>query len=192
MGSRIECGARRRLFVEDVGVNGSNGLGGRGSGAGFPLLNDTVCPSIFRPMKTMVLVEPVVETTLLIIKPDGVRRRLVGEVISRVENKGLRITALKMLHLDKPTAERLYSVHRGKSFFDILIEFMISGPIVAMKVEGPRAIELVRNLMGATKPEEALPGTIRGDYASDLTRNICHGADSRESAKRELAVLFPE
>jgi nucleoside-diphosphate kinase len=131
------------------------------------------------------------ETTLLIVKPDGVERGLIGEVMSRVEKKGLRITALKMLHLDKPTAERLYSVHRGKSFFDMLVEFMTSGPIVAMKVEGPQAIELVRNLMGATKPEEALPGTIRGDYAFNLTQNICHGSDSRESAERELAVLFP-
>jgi len=132
------------------------------------------------------------ETTLLIVKPDGVKRGLIGEVISRVEKKGLSITALRMVHLDKTTAERLYSVHEGKSFFGILIDFMTSGPLVAMKVEGPGAIGLVRLLMGATKPEEALPGTIRGDYAHHLTQNICHGSDSPESAERELAVLFAD
>jgi nucleoside-diphosphate kinase len=132
------------------------------------------------------------ETTLLIVKPDGVARGLIGEIISRVERKGLVIRALKMVHLDRKTAERLYSVHQGKSFFGILIDFMTSGPIVAMKLEGPGAIGLVRLLMGATKPEEALPGTIRGDFAHNLTQNICHGSDSPESAERELAVLFPE
>jgi len=132
------------------------------------------------------------ETTLLIVKPDGVERGLIGELIARVERKGLAITALRMLRLDRGTAERLYSVHQGKPFFEVLIEFMTSGPIVAMKVEGANSIDLVRNLMGATKPEDALPGTIRGDYAFDLTRNICHGSDGRESAARELGILFPE
>jgi len=131
------------------------------------------------------------ETTLLMVKPDGVRRGLIGEIIARVERKGLAITGLKMLRLDRPSAERLYSVHRGKEFFNRLIEFTTSGPIVAIRVEGPQAIALVRGLMGATKPEEALPGTIRGDYAFDLTQNLCHGSDGPESAERELEVLFP-
>lgn len=130
------------------------------------------------------------ERELLIVKPDGVRRLLVGEVVRRVEQKGLKIVALEMMQLDRETAAELYSVHEGKPFYEYLLEFMTSGPIVAMVVEGEKAIEITRLLMGATNPLEALPGTIRGDYSNHITHNIVHGSDSPESVQREVPVLF--
>lgn len=130
------------------------------------------------------------ERELIVVKPDGVRRGLVGEVVRRFEQKGLRPVALRMMELDRETAERLYSVHKGKPFFESLIEFITSGPIVAMIVEGPDAICLARVLMGATNPKESQPGTIRGDFGHDYTQNIVHGSDSPESVKREAPVLF--
>lgn len=130
------------------------------------------------------------ERELIVVKPDGVRRGLVGEVVRRFEQKGLRPVALRMMELDRETAERLYSVHKGKPFFENLIEFITSGPIVAMIVEGPDAIHLARVLMGATNPKESQPGTLRGDFGHDYTQNIVHGSDSAESVKREAPVLF--
>jgi nucleoside-diphosphate kinase len=137
-----------------------------------------------------------VERTLVLVKPDGVKRRLVGEVISRIETKGYTIAALKMLTADRSTLEAHYAEHAGKSFFEPLLEFMASGPIVAMIVEGNRVIEGFRKLAGATDPTVADPGTIRGDLARDqgtkVVQNIVHGSDSVESAEREIAIFFNE
>lgn len=134
------------------------------------------------------------EKTLILIKPDGVRRGLVGEVISRVEEKGYSITALRMLHADRALLEKHYAEHNGKSFYEPLLEFMTSGPIVAMIAEGNRVIEGFRSLAGATDPTVAAPGTIRGDLARDqgtkVVQNIVHGSDSPESAAREIAIFF--
>jgi len=131
------------------------------------------------------------ERTLLMIKPDAVERGLVGEVIRRMERKGLKLIALEMQHLTKERAEDLYSVHQGKHFFDELVQFITRGPIVAMVLEGKDCIALVRKLMGATNPLNAEPGSIRGDFAFDFTENIVHGSDSPESAGHEIPVLFP-
>ena len=134
------------------------------------------------------------EKTLILIKPDGVRRGLVGEVISRVEEKGYSITALRMLHADRALLEKHYAEHNGKPFYEPLLEFMTSGPIVAMVAEGNRVIEGFRSLAGATDPTVAAPGTIRGDLARDqgskVVQNIVHGSDSPESAAREIAIFF--
>lgn len=130
------------------------------------------------------------ERTLLIVKPDGVVRGLVGEVISRVERKGLKITALKMMKLSKEKAEELYSVHKGKPFFQELINHITSAPIVAMILEGEDVIQIVRNMIGSTDPSKANPGTIRGDYALTITKNVVHAADSPENAEREINVVF--
>ena len=134
------------------------------------------------------------EKTLILIKPDGVRRGLVGEVISRVEKKGYSVTALRMLHADRALLEKHYAEHNGKPFYEPLLEFMASGPIVAMIAEGNRVIEGFRSLAGATDPTVAAPGTIRGDLARDqgtkVVQNIVHGSDSPESAAREIAIFF--
>jgi nucleoside-diphosphate kinase len=132
------------------------------------------------------------ERTLVLVKPDGVRRRLVGEVIGRLETKGLTIVAMRMLHMDKEMATRHYEEHVGKSFFDDLVSFITGGPLVAMAVEGDEAVSVVRTLMGATDPKKAAVGTIRGDLAIELTENIVHGSDSPASAGRELALFFPD
>lgn len=131
-----------------------------------------------------------VERTFVMLKPDAVQRGLVGEIISRLERKGLKIVALKLLRLDRALAERQYEVHRGKHFFEELVGFVTSSPVVAMVVEGEEAIKVVRKLMGATNPFEAEPGTIRGDFGLDLTKNLIHGSDSAETAKREIALFF--
>lgn len=133
-----------------------------------------------------------VERTFVMLKPDAVQRGLVGEIISRLERKGLKIVALKLLRLDRALAERQYEVHRGKHFFEELVGFVTSSPVVAMVVEGEEAIKVVRKLMGATNPFEAEPGTIRGDFGLDLTKNLIHGSDSAETAKREIALFFRE
>lgn len=132
------------------------------------------------------------ERTLVLIKPDGVRRGLIGEVISRIERKGLRVVAAELRTLDPGTAEVHYAEHVGKPFFGSLVEFITSGPLVALVTEGPRAIEAVRALAGATDPVKAAPGTIRGDYGLDVQYNIVHGSDSAESAEREIKIFFPE
>ncbi|MBP6083822.1 MAG: nucleoside-diphosphate kinase [Candidatus Planktophila sp.] len=134
------------------------------------------------------------EKTLILIKPDGVRRGLVGEVISRIEKKGYTVTALRMLQADRSILEKHYAEHNGKPFYEPLLEFMGSGPIVAMIAEGNRVIEGFRSLAGATDPTVAAPGTIRGDLARDqgtkVVQNIVHGSDSPESAAREIAIFF--
>ena len=132
------------------------------------------------------------ERTLLLVKPDGVQRGLIGEVISRVERRGLSIVAMKMLRMDEELAKRHYAAHTGKPFFEGLISYITSGPIVAMVIEGERAIETVRSLMGATDPAAARPGTIRADFALDIQRNIVHGSDGKETAEREIALFFDE
>ena len=134
------------------------------------------------------------EKTLILVKPDGVRRGLVGEVIARVERKGYTISALRMLQADRVLLERHYAEHQGKPFFEPLVEFMMSGPIVAMVAEGNRVIEGFRSLAGVTDPTVAAPGTIRGDLARDqgtkVVQNIVHGSDSPESAAREIEIFF--
>ena len=132
------------------------------------------------------------ERTLVIIKPDGLKRGLVGEIISRFERRGLKITGLRMTWLSAERAEQLYAPHREKVFYQGLVDFMTSGPIVAMAVEGRSAIRIVRNMIGALKPEEAMPGSVRGDYSMDIRNNTIHGSDSPENAERELAVFFDD
>ena len=130
------------------------------------------------------------------VKPDGVKRNLVGEVVSRIERKGYTIAALKMMNADRSLLVRHYAEHEGKPFFEPLVEFMLSGPIVAIVAEGNRVIEGFRKLAGATDPTTAEPGTIRGDLARDqgtkVVQNIVHGSDSVESADREISIFFPE
>ncbi len=134
------------------------------------------------------------EKTLILVKPDGVRRQLIGEVIARVEDKGYVITALRMMQADRALLERHYEEHKGKPFFEPLVEFMMSGPIVAIVAQGNRVIEGFRSLAGATDPTVAAPGTIRGDLARDqgtkVVQNIVHGSDSPESAAREIEIFF--
>ena len=130
------------------------------------------------------------EKTLSIIKPDGIRENIIGEIIKRFEQKGLRIAALKMLRLTKDEAERFYIVHKGKPFYDSLTSFMSEGPILVMVVEGEHAIKMVREIMGATNPKEAAQGTIRSDFASNIEHNIVHGSDSKKSAVYEIPFFF--
>lgn len=131
-----------------------------------------------------------IEQTLVLLKPDAVRRRLIGEVIRRFEAKGLDIVAMKMLQFDEAVTHAHYGQYANKSFYPALSEFIRSGPSIAMVVRGDSAIELVRKLMGATRPEEAAPGTIRGDFANDVTANVVHGSDSPDTAKKEIARFF--
>lgn len=133
-----------------------------------------------------------IQQTLVLVKPDGVRRALAGEILARFERRGLRIAALKMLRFDDALAERHYAEHVGKGFFPDLKAFITSGPVVAALVEGPNAVKHVRNMMGATDPLDSAPGTIRGDFATTKTENIVHGSDSPESAGRERAIFFRE
>jgi len=132
------------------------------------------------------------ERTLVLIKPDGVRRGLTGEVLARIERKGLRIVAMDLRTVGKDLAETHYAEHAAKPFYGSLVEFITSGPLVAMVVEGPRAIEAFRALAGATDPVKAAPGTIRGDYALEVQDNIVHGSDSPDSAEREIKIFFPD
>ena len=131
------------------------------------------------------------QRTLVLVKPDGVRRKLVGEVVRRLEQKTLDIVAMKMLTIDKDLASEHYAEHVEKPFFGELLEFITSGPVVAMAVEGDDAITVVRQMMGATDPKKAAQGTIRGDYGLITTENLVHGSDSPESAERELKLFFP-
>jgi nucleoside-diphosphate kinase len=133
-----------------------------------------------------------IESTLLIIKPDGVRRSLIGEVLRRAEEAGLRIDELRMETIDRATAEEQYGEHRDKPFFAELVDFITGGPVVVAKVTGDDAISVWRDLMGPTDPADAPPGTIRGDFASVITENVVHGSDSPESAARELKLFFGE
>lgn len=124
------------------------------------------------------------------VKPDGVQRGLVGTVIKKLEDRGLRITAMKMMTIEQEKAEEHYGEHEGKDFYEPLLEYITSGPVVAMAVEGKDAISMVRKMVGSTDPQEANPGTIRGDYGIEIGRNIVHAADSPESAERELDIFF--
>lgn len=131
-----------------------------------------------------------VESTLLIVKPDAVRRGLIGEVLRRVEAKGLRLAELRMITIERVTAEEHYGEHREKPFFAELVGFIGSGPVVVARVEGERAVPVLRSLIGPTDPALAPPGTIRGDYGLIITENLVHGSDSNESAERELKLFF--
>jgi nucleoside-diphosphate kinase len=133
-----------------------------------------------------------VERTLVLIKPDGVQRGVVGDVIGRLESKGLRIVAMDLRTLSEETARTHYEEHSQRPFFESLVEFITSGPLVAMVVEGERAVEAFRALAGATDPVSAAPGTIRGDLALEVQSNIVHGSDSTYSAEREIKLFFPD
>ncbi len=130
------------------------------------------------------------ERTLSIVKPDGVKKNIIGDVITRFEKTGLRIAALKMLKLSRDEAKGFYIVHKERPFYESLTSFMSEGPIVVMVVKGENAINKVREIMGATNPKEAAPGTIRADFASDIEHNIVHGSDSKKSASYEIPFFF--
>jgi nucleoside-diphosphate kinase len=130
------------------------------------------------------------ERTLSILKPDGVKKNLIGEVIKRFEQKRLRIVALKMLRMTRDDAKGFYIVHKERPFYDSLTGFMSEGPVIVMVVEGEHAISKIRDIMGATNPKDAAPGTIRADFASDIEHNIVHGSDSKESASYEIPYFF--
>lgn len=135
---------------------------------------------------------PDIQRTLVLVKPDGVRRGLVGEIIRRLERKGLRLAAGRFFTIDETLAGQHYAEHTDKPFFGELVSFITSGPVMALAVEGFDAVSVVRTLMGSTNPVEAPPGTIRGDLAIELTQNLIHGSDSPESAERELGLFFPD
>ncbi|MBS3813023.1 nucleoside-diphosphate kinase [Candidatus Bipolaricaulota bacterium] len=130
------------------------------------------------------------ERSLVLLKPDTVQRGLMGQIIGRIEKKGLKVTGMKMMEVEEGLAKEHYAEHVDKDFFSDLFGFITSSPIVAMVVEGEQAISVLRNMMGATNPFEAEPGTIRGDFGLDLTKNLIHGSDSPESAKREIDLFF--
>ena len=132
------------------------------------------------------------QRTFLAIKPDGVQRNLVGKIISRLEEKGFKLIAMKLMTVSKELAEKHYGEHKGKPFFNGLVNFITSGPIVAMVWEGKEAISALRKMMGKTNPLEAEVGTVRGDYGIDIGRNIVHGSDGEESAKREISLFFSD
>ena len=131
------------------------------------------------------------ERTLVIVKPDGVRRGLVGEIVGRLERKGMTIAAMELRTLERDAAEEHYGEHREKPFFGELVDFITSGPLVALVAEGPRVIEAWRAMMGVTDPVKAAPGSVRGDHALIITENLVHGSDSAESAVREIKLFFP-
>lgn len=130
------------------------------------------------------------ERTFLMIKPDGVRRKLIGQVVSRFEKRGFNLVGAKLIRIDRELAEIHYAEHRGKAFFEDLIDFITSGPVFAFALEGEHVVEVSRKMMGATSPLESLPGTVRGDFTLSKSENIIHGSDSIESAARELALFF--
>ena len=130
------------------------------------------------------------QRTLVLVKPDAVQRGLAGTIIARLERRGLRIAGMKLIQIDEDLARRHYAEHEGKPFFQGLVAFITSAPVVAIVLEGPRAIEIVRKSMGATDPAEAAPGTIRGDLALEIGRNLVHGSDGPETAQREVALFF--
>jgi nucleoside-diphosphate kinase len=132
------------------------------------------------------------ETTLVLVKPDGMARGLAGEVLARFERRGFELRGARLLRVSKALARKHYAEHRGKPFFDGLVDFITSGPVLALAVSGESAISVVRTMMGATNPIDSAPGTIRGDFALELSENVVHGSDSRSSARRELALFFPD
>ncbi len=132
------------------------------------------------------------ETTLVLVKPDGVKKRICGEIVSRYEKKGLTIKALKLMQVSRELAAQHYAEHEGKGFFGELIDFITSGPVLAMVLEGTNAVAAVRQLNGATNPLEAVPGSIRGDFGLAINENVVHASDAVETAAREIALWFPE
>ena len=132
------------------------------------------------------------EKTFSMIKPDGIQRGLIGEILQRFEKKGIKIAAMKFMMIDKELAAKHYEAHKGKGFYDDLIRFITSSPVLAMVFEGEDVINIVRKLAGATSPESALPGTVRGDYSLDVEYNLIHASDSKESAEREISLFFKE
>ncbi len=132
------------------------------------------------------------ERTFVMVKPDGVQRRLIGKVIQRFEESGLKIVAMKFLSVSNKLAEKHYEVHKGKNFYDGLIKYITSGPVLAMVLEGENAIEKVRKMVGATDPQKSMAGTIRGDFAQNIGRNIIHASDGKETAKKEISLWFKE
>ena len=131
-----------------------------------------------------------IERTLVLIKPDGVQRQLIGRILARYEERGLKVTGLKLVHVDRMLAERHYAAHRERPFFPGLVDFIVSAPLVALALDGPNAIAVVRAINGATRPHEAAPGTIRGDFALETAQNIVHASDSPGAASEELALWF--
>jgi nucleoside-diphosphate kinase len=132
----------------------------------------------------------VTERTLVLVKPDGVQRLLVGRILARFEERGLKLVGLKLVHVDRALAEQHYAVHREKPFFGGLVDFITSCPLVAVGLDGPNAIAVVRSMVGATRPNEAAPGTIRGDFALETAQNLIHASDGPETAAAELALWF--
>ena len=132
------------------------------------------------------------ERTLVLVKPDGVRRGISGEIVARFEQRGFKLRGARLLKISRATAQKHYGEHKDRPFFGELVDFITSGPVLALALEGESAIAAVRTMMGATNPVNAAPGTIRGDYALLMGENIVHGSDSKESAKRELALFFPD
>lgn len=133
---------------------------------------------------------PGTERTLVLIKPDGVQRQLIGRILARYEERGLKVVGLKLVHVDRALAERHYDAHRAKPFFGGLVEFITSAPLVALALDGPNAISVVRAINGATRPHEAAPGTVRGDFALETAQNIVHASDGPEAAVAELDLWF--
>ena len=140
-------------------------------------------------MKKEILI---MERSLVLIKPDAIQRGLAGEIISRLEKKGLKIVAIKMLHMDKNLAQRHYAIHKGKAFFDDLVNFITSSPVIAIIFQGKNAVEIIRQMMGETDPTKAYSGTIRGDFGIDIGHNLVHGSDSLENAVNEIDLFFSE
>ena len=130
------------------------------------------------------------ERSLVLIKPDAVQRALAGQIISRLERKGLKIVAMKMLHIDKNLAERHYAIHKGKAFFDDLVSFITCSPLIAIVFQGENAVQMIRQMMGETDPAKASSGTIRGDFGIDVAHNLVHGSDSTENASKEIDLFF--
>jgi nucleoside-diphosphate kinase len=130
------------------------------------------------------------ERSLVLIKPDAIQRGLAGEIISRLEKKGLKIVAMKMLHMDNTLAQRHYAIHKGKVFFDDLVNFITSGPVIAIILQGKDAVQIIRQMMGETDPAKAHGGTIRGDFGIDIGHNLVHGSDSLDNASKEIDLFF--
>ncbi len=131
------------------------------------------------------------ERTLVLVKPDGVQRGLIGEIIARFERRGMKVVGLRLLHVPRELAERHYAVHAGKHFYADLVDFITSGPVAAVALEAPDVIAMVRAMVGRTMPAQADPGTIRGDHATETSENLIHGSDSPQSAAREISLFFP-
>ena len=149
-------------------------------------------PSTSAPPFMLHFVVMALERTFAMVKPDGVKRGLVGEVVRRIEQKGFKLVGMKLMQIPRETAERHYGEHEGKPFFEGLVSFITSGPVVAMVVEGENAIAEWRKMMGATNPKDAAPGTIRGDFATTIDENVAHGSDAPATAEREIGIFFEE